>query len=85
MPISLPRAEIQSQRTEAKDREPAYVFLFSSLFLSVMVPPVLLLLASAVCFGNEKLSLKPIAAVFEAAGKVELCLDWGKCGDAKAP
>lgn len=84
MPTSLPQAAMKLQRYEARDRdEPSPLTLFLSVFLSMIIPPVLLLLAASAIAGNRDVSLTSIGAIFEAAGRAELCLEARDCRDVE--
>jgi hypothetical protein len=84
MPTSLPQVAIKFRFDEIKNREPSYVTVFLSVALTLIVPPLLLIIAAAATVGHGELSFTSISAVLEAAGRAELCMGARDCGEPGA-
>ncbi len=85
MPTTLPQAAIKFHFDEATGSEPSYVTLFLSVALTLIVPPVLLLLTAAAIAGHGEVSLASVGTAFEAAGKAQLCLEAHDCKSIDMP
>ena len=83
MPTTLPQAAIKfrfENFNEVREREPSFIGIVLGVALTIIIPPMLLLFASAAIAGHGEVSLRSIGAAFEAAGRAELCVDTHDCG-----